>query len=322
MMKKELYRQQKIKEKGGKLQQIKEKGGKQQQIKEKGGKQQQKDSQEVHTATEFTRIVTPPTVPQRVKDLNMSDTPTPQHKLTKEVSFNETTEIFPDNTVSPVKQIDESSGEERTPHPTERSDCVMSPVKQINESSGEETTPHHTEKSESVMSSQDSDENIISPSPPEQTICSFRRDEEGEDIISPSPPRLTMRSVRRDSNPLGKTPTSRERLAPLSSAPLSKRQSCDAVRRTLIGSAHSTPVSVRSQTSLLEGVDVTPISGETTREGADGSSVFLTPRRGTLPEKQSLGRGDSRRSLMSSGEMRVRKDSTIVINHKNARMSS
>lgn len=272
LKKKELYRQQKMKE--------------------KSRKQQQRDSQEINTPVEFTKIVTLTPVQQRVKDLNMGSIPTPQHRLTaKEVSFNETAEIFNDDTVSPMKQIGESSKEE--------------------------TTPHHTERSDSVLTSQDSDDNMISPSPPQQAICSFRKDE--DDIISPSPPRLTMRSVRRDSHQSEKTPSSRVRLDQTSSATLSKKQSCDAVRRTLIGSAHSTPVSMRSQASLLEGVTLTPISGvsdkgETTGKDAEGAGVFLTPRRVTLPGKQSLEKGDSRRSLMSSGEMRVRRNFIIIVN--------
>lgn len=177
------------------------------------------------------------------------------------------------------------------------------------------------------MSSQESGDDIIGPSPPQQTCCSFRREEEEVispsppqlthhsfrrdtgNIISPSPSKLTMPSVRRNSQQSGKSLTSKSRLSQLSSE--EKKQSCDAVRRNLIGSVHSTPVSSRDQRSLLETINVTPISHSTDndpenpRKRLETPGVFLTPKRVPLPSKESVEKGDPRRSLMSSADMRV-----------------
>lgn len=164
---------------------------------------------------------------------------------------------------------------------------------------------------------------MISPSPPQQTRCSFRRNESDiispspqkpthfsfrrneSDVISPSPPKLTS-SVRRSSQQLGNPLRSRL------SEPGVNKQPCEAVRRNLIGSVHSTPVSARDQRSLLETINVTPISHRTDEDKGDLTpatqtpGVFQTPRRVPQSKTETAGPSDPRRSLISSAEMRVK----------------
>ena len=248
----------------------------QQKKKEGPGKQQEASAQE----NQFTRIIPHDIVPQPdILEKDKKNMKTPKHRLlTREVSFNETTEIFnmDDDSYSPVKQ---------------------------NGVSGQDVITE--EIGERKSSSQDSEEeNVISPSPPQQTRCSFRRNE--SDVISPSPPKLTLSSVRRSSqqsgNPL------RFRL----SDPGVNKQPYEAVRRNLIGSVHSTPVSARDQRSLLETINVTPISHRTDEDKGDMTpatqtpGVFQTPRRIPQSKTETAGPSDPRRSLMSSAEMRVK----------------
>ncbi|XP_078322604.1 uncharacterized protein LOC111104775 [Crassostrea virginica] len=264
----------------------------QQKKKEKPGKQQEASAQE----NQFTRIIPHDIVPDTLeKDKN--NMKTPKHRLlTREVSFNDTTEIFnmDDDSYSPVKQ---------------------------NGVSGQEVITE--EIGERKSSSQDSEEeNVISPSPPQQTRCSFRRNESDiispspqkpthfsfrrneSDVISPSPPKLTSSSVRRSSQQLGNPLRSRL------SDPGVNKQPCEAVRRNLIGSVHSTPVSARDQRSLLETINVTPISHRTDEDkgvmtpATQTPGVFQTPRRIPQSKTETAGPSDPRRSLMSSAEMR------------------
>lgn len=283
--KKELYRKQRRKEKAQKQQQC----------------NPQENQQSNLQKNQFTKIV-PLIHYSQIKDKDTVRTPKTK-LITKEVSFNETAEIFNmEDEVSPGEKNGGSCDKEGTELSME-------------------------EKSGSGMSSQESGDDIIGPSPPQQTCCSFRREEEEVispsppqlthhsfrrdtgNIISPSPSKLTMPSVRRNSQQSGKSLTSKSRLSQLSSE--EKKQSCDAVRRNLIGSVHSTPVSSRDQRSLLETINVTPISHSTDndpenpRKRLETPGVFLTPKRVPLPSKESVEKGDPRRSLMSSADMRV-----------------
>ena len=268
----------------------------QQKKKEKPGKQQEASAQE----NQFTRIIPHDIVPQPdILEKDKKNMKTPKHRLlTREVSFNDTTEIFnmDDDSYSPVKQ---------------------------NGVSGQEVITE--EIGERKSSSQDSEEeNVISPSPPQQTRCSFRRNESDiispspqkpthfsfrrneSDVISPSPPKLTSSSVRRSSQQLGNPLRSRL------SDPGVNKQPCEAVRRNLIGSVHSTPVSARDQKSLLETINVTPISHRTDEDkgvmtpATQTPGVFQTPRRIPQSKTETAGPSDPRRSLMSSAEMRVK----------------
>lgn len=282
--KKELYRKQRRKEKAQKQQQC----------------NPQENQQSNPQKNQFTKIV-PLIHYSQIKDKDTVRTPKTK-LITKEVSFNETAEIFNmEDEVSPGEKNGVSCDKEGTELSME-------------------------EKSGSGMSSQESGDDIIGPSPPQQTCCSFRREEEEVispsppqlthhsfrrdtgNIISPSPSKLTMPSVRRTSQQSGKSLTSKSRLSQLSSE--EKKQSCDAVRRNLIGSVHSTPVSSRDQRSLLETINVTPISHSTDndpenpRKRLETPGVFLTPKRVPLPSKESVEKGDPRRSLMSSADMR------------------